>query len=223
MAKPARVKASTQKFTGIIDIIDTLVLLEGGNACVVIEVTASNFALLSKKEQDSKIYTYASLLNSLSFPIQIIIRNQRVDISSYLKTLEELEKQTKNEMLANHIKLYRDFVHQMIKINVVLNKQFYIVLTYSSLEQGAVGATTSKQKGEAGKLAFAEEAQKMLASKTDTLLAQLRRLAVSARILEKDELVKLYYAIYNQDNLQVAQLADDMETPVVKTQAPSEK
>ncbi|MDP3940724.1 MAG: hypothetical protein Q8Q49_00280 [bacterium] len=219
MANTARVKASTQKFTEIIDIVDSIVLLDGGYACIVIEVTASNFALLSKKEQDTKIYAYASLLNSLSFPIQIIIRNQRVDITSYLKNLEELEKQTKNDMLATHIKLYRDFVHQMIKVNVVLSKQFYIIINYSSLEQGATGATQNAKKGETAKAAFAEGANKSLSSKADTLLSQLRRLALSAKILEKDELVKLYYNIYNQDNLQVAQAADDMGAAIVKTKA----
>ncbi|MBI2442545.1 MAG: hypothetical protein HYV40_01395 [Candidatus Levybacteria bacterium] len=216
MAKAARVKASTQKFTEIIDIIDSIVLLEGGYACIVIEVTASNFALLSKKEQDAKIYSYASLLNSLGFPIQIIVRNQRVDITSYLKSLEEQEKLTKNEMLAQHIKLYREFVHQMIKVNIVLNKQFYIVITYSALEQGATGATATVKKGEPAKLAFAQTAQKSLLSKADALLSQLRRLALSAKVLEKDELVKLYYNIYNQDNLQIAQVADDMSAPMVK-------
>ncbi len=217
MANTARVKASTQKFTEIVDIIDSIVLLEGGNACIVIEVTASNFALLSKKEQDAKIYSYASLLNSLSFPIQIIVRNQRVDITSYLKILEELEKQTKNEMLANHIKLYREFVHQMIKVNVVLNKQFYIVITYSSLEQGVTGASQSVKKGEAAKLAFTDNANKSLSSKADALLSQLRRLALSAKILEKDELVKLYYNIYNRDNLQVDQTADAIGAPMIET------
>lgn len=216
MTKPARVKASTQRFTEIIDIIDSVVILQGGNACLVIEVTASNFALLSKKEQDTKVYAYASLLNSLSFPIQIIVRNQRVDITSYLKTLEELEKQTKNDMLATHIKLYREFVHQMIKINVVLNKEFYIVIAYSSLEQGATGATKPGAKGNATTQAFAETARQSLSSKSENLLSQLRRLALSARVLEKDELVKLYYNIFNQDNLQIAQVSDDIDTPMVK-------
>ena len=84
MAK-AKQKAhsSTQKFTEIVDIIDNVVILEGGKACMIIEVTGTNFALLSQKEQDSKIFSYASLLNSLSFPLQILIRNKRVDISSY--------------------------------------------------------------------------------------------------------------------------------------------
>lgn len=216
MTKAVRVKASTQRFTEIIDIIDSIVLLQGGNACLVIEVTASNFALLSKKEQDAKIYAYASLLNSLSFPIQIIVRNQRVDISSYLKTLEELEKHTKNEMLATHIKLYREFVHQMIKINVVLNKEFYIVITYSSLEQGATGVTKATTKGNIATQAFAQAAHQSLSSKSENLISQLRRLALSARVLEKDELVKLYYNIFNQDNLQIAQVAEDIDTPMVR-------
>ena len=217
MAKAARVKASTQQFTEVVDIIDNVVLLQGGLACVVINVTASNFALLSKKEQDAKIYAYASLLNSLNFPIQIIIRNQLVDITSYLKSLEEQEKMTKNAMLANHIQQYREFVHQMIKVNIVLNKEFYIVITYSSLEGGATGATQSLKKGELQKLAFAEIAKKALESKSESLLGQLRRLALAARILGKEELVKLYYTIYNQDNMEIAEAAADLTVPMVKT------
>jgi hypothetical protein len=65
----AQQRGSTQAFIEVVDIIDSLVVLKNGNACVIIEVTASNFALLSKAEQDSRIYAYASLLNSLSFPI----------------------------------------------------------------------------------------------------------------------------------------------------------
>jgi hypothetical protein len=218
MQKTARIKASTQKFTEIVDIIDTIVVLENGNACLVIEVTASNFALLSKKEQDTKIYAYAALLNSLSFPIQIIIRNQRVDISAYIKALEEEELRTKNQLLKNHIGMYKDFVHQMIKVNVVLNKQFYIVISYSSLEQGAAGtAAQGAKKGQTQKDIFAENAKKSLASKADSLLSQLRRLALSARILEKEELVKLYYNIYNQDTMEIAQVADDIATPIIKS------
>jgi len=61
MAKNNKNHNSTQKFTEIVDIVDDIVILEGGTACIVIEITASNFALLSEKEQDAKIYAYASL------------------------------------------------------------------------------------------------------------------------------------------------------------------
>jgi len=218
MKSANKVKASTQKFTEIQDISGPVVMLDGGYACLVIEVTASNFALLSKKEQDSKIYAYASLLNSLSFPIQILIRNQRVDITSYLKTLEEEEGKTQNALLSEHIKLYRDFVHQMIKVNVVLNKEFYLVISYSSLETGAAGATAAVKKGEEQRRAMIEQAKKALISKSDSLLGQLKKLALSARVMQEEELVKLFYNIYNYDTLEIAQVADDFQIPMVKTQ-----
>ena len=53
---------TTQKFTEIVDFVDDIVILEGGNACMIIEITASNFALLSKREQDIRIFSYAGLL-----------------------------------------------------------------------------------------------------------------------------------------------------------------
>lgn len=166
-SKAQKIHASTQKFTEVVDIIDDVVILEGGNACIIIEVTASNFALLSRKEQDAKIYSYASLLNSLTFPIQIVIRNRRVDISFYLKTLEEQERATKNPLLAEHIRLYRGFVKDMVKVNVVLNKQFYIVLSYNSLEGGVGSATKASNKKGAVNQQFVDTAKKMLEGKAE--------------------------------------------------------
>lgn len=220
MPKPAsKIKASTQKFTEIQEISGPVIMMDGGNACLIIEVTASNFALLSKKEQDAKIYSYASLLNSLSFPIEVLIRNQRVDISSYVKILEEQERQTQNSLLADHIRLYKEFVHQMIKVNVVLNKEFYLVLTYSTLEKGATGASATVKKGKTQqKEAMIEDAKKSLLSKADSMLSQLRKLALSAKILQEEELVKLIYNIYNYDTLEIAQVAGDLQSPLVKTQ-----
>src|SRR5258708_12394457 len=85
-----KIHSTTQKFTEIVDFADDIVILEGGNACMIIEITASNFALLSKREQDSRIFSYAGLLNSLSFPIQILIRNRRMDIPSYILALQAI-------------------------------------------------------------------------------------------------------------------------------------
>ena len=112
--KPANT-GSTQKFTEIEDIRENVVILSGGNACLVIEVQASNFALLSKQEQDAKIVAYAALLNSLSFPIQIVVVNEKIDISSYIKLLDqESQKQTSNKTLSGEIKQYRDFVKDLV-------------------------------------------------------------------------------------------------------------
>jgi hypothetical protein len=209
-----KINATTQKFTEIIDVVDDVVLLSGNNACSIIEVRATNFALLSMEEQNSKIYSYAALLNSLSFSIQIIIRSKKLDISSYLKLLDGEAKRTQNEMLSTQIRLYRDFVQELVKVNVVLDKNFYICVPYSYLEKGAATATATIAGK--GKTTFLDEAKVALHTKLDALHSQLARLSLGARTLSKEELVKLYYEIYNTAPIETTQIAENVKTAVVR-------
>jgi hypothetical protein len=212
-----KIHATTQKFTEIVDFADDIVILEGGNACMIIEITASNFALLSKQEQDSRIYSYAGMLNSLSFPVQILIRNRRMDISSYIHELEEIISSTKNEQLAAYIEYYSAFVKEMVTVNVVLNKSFYIIIPFSSLEMGITGATQTQQKNQSQKETFIESARKIMQNKANSLLGQLQKFASSARILEKEDLIKLFYEIYNEDTeVDIEQMRAGADAPLIK-------
>lgn len=215
MKKPARgTHATTQKFTEIEDIIDDVVILSSFNACLIIEVTATNFALLSKDEQDAKILSYASLLNSLSFPIQIFIRSKKIDISSYLKLLAEEAQKTQNKMLGRHIKLYRDFVEALVKVNTVLDKKFYIIISYSVFEKGVT--ERSLKRGSLQKITFFKEAKNALSVKAQSLYSQLRRLSLTAKTLKKEELVKLFYEIYNEGSLEISRMQNNIEIPIAK-------
>lgn len=211
-----KIHASTQKFTEIVDFVGSTVILTGGHACLIIEITASNFALLSRREQDIRVYSYASLLNSLSFPIQILIRNKRIDISSYLEELDTVISNTKNEQLVDYIKYYRAFVQEMVTVNVVLNKAFYVVVPYSSLEQGVTGASQIQHTSKSQVEAFAQTARKALEVKANTILGQLQRFSVSAKVLEREDLIKLFYDLYNEGNkIEVEHLADGIDTAII--------
>ncbi len=211
-----KIQASTQKFTGIKDIIEDIVIFDGGNACLVVEVQATNFALLSQQEQEAKIYSYASLLNSLSFPIQVIVRNKKLDISLYLKRLDsEIQKRlTSSEnpdsssKLTEFIKQYRDFVSEMVKINIVLDKKFYMVIPFSNLEKGVKG-TLSKDDS-------ANQAKAGLHTKAESLLTQLNRLSLLSKILNKEELIKLFYEIYNHDLSETTEIEENIKAPIVR-------
>lgn len=208
MAKPSqKIHSSTQKFTEIKDILDNVVTFSSGNACLIIEVTATNFALMSKEEQDAKIFAYSSLLNSLSFPIQIFIRSKRIDISSYLKLLDQEAKKTQNQVLGTRIRLYRDFVQELVRVNTILDKKFYIVISYSFLETGPGGSAS-----------VAKNAKATLDLKSKSLLSQLQRLSLSAKTLEKEELTKLFYEIYNGDMIETNQTADNVKTLIIRAQ-----
>jgi hypothetical protein len=211
-----KIHATTQKFTEIVDFADDFVILEGGNACMIIEITASNFALLSKREQDSRIFSYAGMLNSLTFPIQILIRNRRMDISSYIRELDGAIQNTKNQQLASYIEYYSAFVKEMVTVNVVLNKSFYVVIPFSSLEMGVTGAAQMQQK-RSQRESFIDSASQILGNKANALLSQLQKFATSARILGKEDLIKLFYEIYNEDTeVDIDQMQDGADAPFIK-------
>lgn len=213
-----KIHASTQKFTEIQDINDNIVIFNDAKACLIIEVQATNFALLSSSEQQAKIYSYASLLNSLSFPIQILIRSKKVDITSYLKLLDlEIQKASsiqnkdskKSERLAVFIKQYKDFISQMVKVNSVLDKKFYIIIPFSFLEKGMKGILKKED--------FINEAKGALHSKAESLFSQLKRLSLNAKVLEKEELIRLFYEIYNQEGAYGTQVEENINTPIIKS------
>lgn len=187
---------TTQHFTGIEDIIDDVVILPGKQACQIIEVTATNFSLQSTQEQQIKILSYASLLNSLSFPIQIVILSRKLDISSYLTLLDNHAKNTSNPKLSEHITNYRSFIADLVKNNDVLDKKFYISVSYSFLEKGAGAVGTAKDKN-----AFVYDAKNILGSKSLAVMQEVSRIGIKARVLRKNELIKLFYEVFNQDRL----------------------
>ncbi len=201
-----KIKATTQKFTEILDIVDNIVLLASGNACSVIEVQATNFALLSQEEQNIKVLSYSSLLNSLSFSIQVFIRSKKIDISSYLRLLDlEIEK-SQSQLLKNQIKIYRDFVQELVSVNVVLDKKFYIVIPYSGLESGVAMSREN----------YFLSAKAKLITKAEGLHSMLRRMNLSARTLNKEELVKLFHEIFNGDVEQINAITQGVKNSFVK-------
>lgn len=54
----------------------------------VLEIPMINFLLKAEEEQDALIERYRSLLKALTFPIQILVRNERLDLRPYLTRLQ---------------------------------------------------------------------------------------------------------------------------------------
>lgn len=196
----APIRATTQEFLEIEDIADNMIILRDGSAALLLETAAVNFGLLSEEEQDALIYAYGSLLNSLSFPLQIVILSKRMDISSYIELITGEEERQGNMVLKERLKKYKEFIMSIVKENRVLEKKFYLVLKFSALEMGVKGAISpnSKQK----KLPFPKDyilsrAKTSLLPKRDHLLRQLGRIGLKARQLSTQELVELFYNIYN--------------------------
>jgi len=198
------IRATTQEHLPIEDIKDDLVILKDGSCALILSVSSVNFDLLSEKEQEAIIYAYGALLNSLTFPIQIFVRSHRKDISSYLEILKNQEKQKAGSpLLAKLINNYRQFVAEMVKKNNVLDKKFYVVIPFSALELG-VGPTLTSIFKKSHSLPFEKEyilpkAKDSLYPKRDHLIRLFGRLGLVVRQLANQELIGLFYNIYNQE------------------------
>jgi len=53
----------------------------------VLEVSPINLSLKAEDEQEAIIERFGALIRSLSFPVQILVRNQRLDLVPYIKHL----------------------------------------------------------------------------------------------------------------------------------------
>jgi hypothetical protein len=171
-----------------------------GSASIAISTTAVNFGLLSEREQDATISAYAGLLNSLSFPIEVLVRTQHKDVTAYLRLLEEQERRQKNPKLQKSIHDYRLFVAATVKEKDVLDKKFYIVIPFSSLELGSAPGVLfgSKKKGLPYPRTYVfERALTVLNPKRDHILRLLNRVGLQAYQLTSEQLAKLFFGIYN--------------------------
>lgn len=179
--------STTQEHLLISDISDDILLLKNGGGVLVLEVSAVNFGLLSDREQIAIISSFAQMLNSLSFSIQIVILSERLNIASYLILLDRAQKAQTNPLLSQMMTDYKQFIQSTIKENEVLDKKFYIVVPLFSIE---LGITASKES-------LRQKIKTVLLPRRDQLIRQLNRVGLKTTQLYKTDLIKVFYNIYN--------------------------
>src|SRR3990167_10711217 len=93
-----RVEQRTQKYLDIYEIRDDIVILRDGSLRAVLLVSGINFSLKYEDEQNAVIQAYVQFLNSLDFPLQILIQSRKLNIDDYLDRLKAIEREQVNEL-----------------------------------------------------------------------------------------------------------------------------
>lgn len=220
-APPQIIRATTQQYIDIEDIIEDIVILKDGSGCLVMEASSINFDLLSEMEQEATIYAYASVLNSLTYPIQILIHSERKDISDYIRLIKMYEDRQASKILKDQIRKYRRFVEETVERNNVLDKRYYVIIPFTNIELGASKAFFSTFGGKKGlpfeKNFIIKQAKDHLFPKRDHLTRQFSRLGIFLRQLTTSELIEFFYHIYNPDSVgQKLAATGDYTTPIVQ-------
>lgn len=213
----SNIKASTQEHLDIYTIRDHLVYLKDGSVALILQTTSLNFGLLSDEEQDATIYSYAALINSLTFQVQILIRSSRKDVSEYIDLLDHRLQEIQSQKIKEAIIKYRQFIKSLVKENRVLEKHFYVIIPFTVIELGITTRTfnpfvTAPQKPSFELSYIGEKAMLALYPKRDHLIRQFARIGLKARQLTTPELITLFYNVYNPESANAALRNHQAET-----------
>lgn len=129
---------STARYLPFSQIRENIIIMKDNSARIILKCSTINFLLKNTDEQDSIIISFQRFLNSLDFPIQIMVRSSKLDIDSYLANLNDKAIQQKNPLLQNQTYEYIEYLRKLIEVAQIMKKDFYIVIPYDIIEDKSV-------------------------------------------------------------------------------------
>lgn len=196
-------RASTQKYVDVEEIKDGVIVLKNGSLRAVLAVSSINFELKATEEQDAIVGQYQNFLNSLDFPVQIIINSRKLNIKPYLEFLKTKESQMTNELLRLQISEYMNFIKNLTEVSNIMSKNFYIVVPFSPVETSKGGffqkimAIFNPRQAVLAKREMFETYENQLWQRVDHITAGLSGIGMKIVPLNTEEVIELLYNSYN--------------------------
>lgn len=221
---------STQNALQVAEIRDGIVIMNDGSFRAVVMAKAINFDLMSVEEQESVEFSYQGFLNSLYFPVQIFIHSQQIDLKPYIDKLERLRSEHDNMLLGILIDDYVVYIDALSSQANIMDKEFYVIIPYfphtdpqkvasqsKNFFTGFAGLFNNKEQHVVINEVDLENAKTELRNRVQSVLSGLLQCGVQSLPLDTQELIELYYNIYNPDTATYQQLKsfDNMTADVI--------
>lgn len=197
---------STQTFLKISEIKDDTVVLKNGGLRAVLKVSSVNFNLKSEEEQNAIIYSYQGFLNTIEFPIQILVRSKKLDIDDYLDNLRKKGEVQKNQLLQQQTFEYVEYIAKLVEYADIMDKEFFVVVPYDPFRSLKLNMLQKLFQSLNQKDSYAEikrrheefaQLKKNLNQRVSTVKIGLENCAIKAEQLDTKKLIELFYNIYN--------------------------
>ena len=201
---------STQNTLLISEIRDNMVIMKDGSFRTVAACKSINFDLMSSREREGVEYSYQNFLNSLTFPVQILVRSQRVDIGPYIDRLMNIRRSQDNMLLNVLMDDYINFIDVLAQEANIMDKSFFVVIPY--FPAGDLADVKKQAKGFFGSVfgkkdqgptqideTTYQKARDEIKNRVDLVTSGLFQMGVKSVQLNTKELGELYYNIYNPD------------------------
>lgn len=215
---------STQAFIPIREIKEGVVVMRDGSLRVVLMLSSINFALKSEEEKAAIIGSYQSFLNSLAYPVQIYVKSRQLHLDGYLASLDEQLAGQTNELLRLQTSQYKDFIGELLEFASIMEKRFFVIVPFYPSGIGIEKEGIVKKlfsNGPSADTSF--ETQKTeLMQRVDQIITGLTGIGVRCVALNTEELIELYYTVYNPDTSGEQKITNvaDMEASIVTTGTP---
>ena len=182
------------------------IYLKTGGMRAVLQIIPINFSILSEAEQRAIISAYRDFLNSLDFPVQIVMRTVNLSLDSYMNALRSDVEKTKNEGLIEQFNSFQEFVKGFIEKNAVKNRLFYIVVPYSAsysrnfLKDVAIGIgnLSREKKGKTSYELNKETALNQLDVRVKLCIEKLKKCSLITQRLNSEQLVSLLASFFGE-------------------------
>lgn len=222
MAKPL----PAQKLVEIKEIHDGVLVLKDGSLRVIMIASSLNFALKSQEEQDAIIFQYQNYLNSLDFSVETFVQSRQLNIEPYLETLRDRLKREYNELMKIQTSEYIEFIKSFVESANIMTHSFYVVVPFTPtgmLEKGGMRRglfsflpnISGRKKGDSKESnkqaldqALFEEYKTQLYQRVEVARQGLARISVRLVPLNTEELIELFYGLYNPGELEKGKMPE---------------
>jgi len=215
--RKAHEASAVQRFLPIAEIRQDCVVLKNGGLRAIVSVGSMNFNLKSEQEQMAILQGYQGFLNTIEFPLQMVVRSMRLNVDTYLASMREKASKHENPLLKENTLEYCTFIERLIESSDIMQKRFYAIVpmdlpgqakaTFMQKYMQWLSPGDSKAKAAARLQQFAGLARR-LGDRVSLVQSGLENVGLSVHRLTTSELIELFYQIYNPDTSQAQKLTD---------------
>lgn len=206
-----------QNFIRVSEIKKNVVVCQDGSLRAILAASSINFDLKSDKEQESIIFAFQGFLNSLDFPLQIVVSSKKFNVEPYLKNLEKQRRLSNNELLNNQIVDYSKFIQELVGMSSIMTKFFFVIVPFYAIESKKEGvldklySSINKKKDVYQKRELFESCRGQLFQRVGQIVEGLSGIRIKSSLLETKELIELFYNNYNPSEFEYINVQNKVE------------
>ena len=160
----------------------------------------------SENEQNAIIYSYQRFLNSLNFPVQVVIKSRKLDIDNYLEDLKIRMKGQKNELLKNQMGEYIEYITKLVEFTDIMEKRFFVIIPQNPMraEKKSIWRSFLEKISPDDKVVNVikrrkefKDLKKQLDEKENVAKTGLTNCGLAVKKLSTEKIIELFYQGYN--------------------------